>query len=225
MRKWMMMVALMAIAACLGMADSAEAKGKSKSKGNVCQKADQALARTGVGDSDGDGLSDCREARVLSTDPQNPDTDDDGLDDGDDFGQSCNPKDEDTDDDGTPDGEDPTPVVTQELEALLDTLTCPVAEVLDPPTPAVPGSLGALGTTLVLNADTRFKHISCEDLAAQLALGEGNLLVEVKVLENTLGELNAKSVELERGCRRPDHHHGWWEHDGDDDDDEDGDDD
>ena len=175
------------------------------------------MAATGVGDSDGDGVSDCRETRVLSTDPQNPDTDDDGLDDGDDFGQSCNPKDDDTDDDGTPDGSDPTPVVTQKLVALLDTLTCPVAAVVDPPAPAVPGSLGALGSTIVLTADTQFKGITCEDLAAKAALNEGNLLVEVRVLENALHELNATSVELERGCHRPDHHHdgGMWGHGGD----------
>jgi hypothetical protein len=217
MRKWMTIAIVLLIGSVLWLPGSAEARGKSK--GDVCKKADQTLARTGVGDSDGDGLSDCRESRILSTDPQNPDTDDDGLDDGDDFGKSCNPTDDDTDDDGTTDGEDPTPVITQKLVALLDTLTCPVDAVVDPPTPAVPGSIGALGTTIVLTPDTHFWGITCADLATQAALGEGNLLVEVRVLENTLHELNATSVALERGCRRPDHHHGgWWGHDENDDD-------
>lgn len=225
MRKWMLIAVAVALVAWLGMAGSAAAKGKGN-KGDVCRKAEQALARTGVGDSDGDGISDCRETRVLSTDPRNPDTDDDGLDDGDDFGKACNPKDEDTDDDGVPDGDDPTPVVTQKLVALLDTLTCPVAAVVDPPTPAVAGSIGALGTTAILTTDTQFRGKTCEELAAQLALNEGNLLVKVRILENTLGELNARSVTILQGCRRPDHHHGWWPHEHDEDeDDDDGDDD
>lgn len=222
MPKWMMIVLALLLGACLWSPDAAEAKGKK----DACRKSDAKLALTGQGDADGDGVSDCREARYLRTDAQNPDTDDDGLDDGDDFGKSCDPKDDDTDDDGVPDGDDETPVVTQELEALLDGLTCPVAEILEPPTPAVAGSITALGTTAVLDAETRFKGQSCEDLAALFALGEGNLLVEVKILENVLGELNATSVKVQRGCRRPDHHHGWWDrHDDDDDDDDDDEDD
>jgi len=215
MRKWMTIALAVALGACLWLPGSAEAK--SKGKKDACQKADQKLAQTGVGDADGDGVSDCREGRYLRTDPANPDTDDDGLDDGADFTKSCDPMDADTDDDGVPDGVDETPVVTQKMEALLDALTCPTAEVLDPPTPAVPGSISALGTTAVVNMETRFKGKSCEDLAALFALGEGNLLVEIKILENVLGELNATSVKLERGCRRPGHfNHWWWNRDDDD---------
>ena len=218
MQKWMMIVLSVVLGVCLWLPGSAEAKGKKDS----CRKADLKLALTGQGDSDGDGISDCREARYLQTDVQNPDTDDDGLNDGEDFGKACDPKDDDTDDDGVPDGVDPTPVVTQKMEALLDGLTCPTAEVLDPPTPAVPGSISALGATVLLDTATRFKGTSCADLASLFALGEGNLLVEVKILENVLGELHATSVELKQGCRRPDHHHrGWWGHHDDDDDDDD----
>ena len=223
MRNWMTIALAVALSACLWLPGSAEAK--SKGKKDACRKADLKLASTGVGDSDGDGVSDCRESRYLKTDTRNPDTDDDGLDDGDDFAKSCDPKDEDTDDDGVPDGDDETPVVTQKMEALLDAITCPVAEVLDPPTPAVPGSISALGTTAVLNAETRFRGKTCEDLATLFAEGEGNLLVEIKILENALGELNATSVTLKRGCRRPDHsYHWWWDRHDDDDDDEDDDD-
>jgi len=222
MRKWMTWLFALAIGACLGLAGTAEAKGKK----DVCRKADLRLALTGQGDADGDGVSDCREARYLKTDPENPDTDDDGLEDGDDFGKSCDPRDEDTDDDGLPDGEDPTPVVTQKLTALLDALTCPTAEVPET-SPFVPGSISGLGTTAILDADTRFFVKRCEDLAAVFAEGEGNLLVQVRIVENSLGELHATSVLPLRGCRRPDHLHGWgwgWGH-GEDDDDEDDDDD
>ena len=227
MRKWMMMALAVALAACSWLPGSAEAK--SKGKKDPCRKADLKLALTGEGDTDGDGVSDCREARFLWTDSLNPDTDDDGLDDGDDFGKSCDPTDDDTDDDGIPDGEDPTPVVTQKMEALLDALTCTTVPVPTPtsvPTEVVPGSISALGTTAVVDADTHFKGVSCEGLAALLALAEGNLVVEVTILENVLGELNATSVKLKRGCRRPDHHHGgWWNHDDDDDDDDEDDED
>ena len=127
MQKWMMIVLAVVLGVCLWLPGSAEAKAKK----DLCRKADLKLALTGQGDSDGDGVSDCREARYLLTDVQNPDTDDDGLTDGEDFGKSCDPKDDDTDDDGVPDGVDPTPVVTQKMVALLDALTCPTAEVLD----------------------------------------------------------------------------------------------
>lgn len=225
MRKWMMMVLAVVVAACLWLPGSAVAK--SKGKKDPCLKADLKLALTGQGDADGDGVSDCREARFLRTDSENPDTDDDGLDDGEDFGKSCDPLDDDTDDDGIPDGEDETPVVTQKMEALLDALTCTTVPVPTPtsePTEVIPGSISALGTTAVVDANTRFLGVSCEGLVALLALGEGNLVVEISILENVLGELNATSVKLEQGCRRRDHDHGgWWRHDDDDDDDDDDD--
>ena len=226
MRNWMTIAVAVALSACLWIPGSAEAK--SKGKKDPCSRADQRLLRTGVGDADADGVSDCRESQLLKTDPQNPDTDDDGLDDGDDFAKSCDPKDEDTDDDGVPDGDDETPVVTQKMVALLDALTCPTPEVpgtpKEPtPLPEIPGSISALGTTAAVGTDTSFGRLSCDNLVTLFELGEGNLLVEIKILENALGELNATSVTLVRGCRRPDHHHSWprwWDHDDDEDDDD-----
>ena len=83
-------------------------------------------------DTDGDGLSDCREIEISTnpynpdtdgdglgdapedvgvTDPLDPDTDDDGRSDGDEVNGAdpTNPVDSDTDDDGQPDGTDPFP--------------------------------------------------------------------------------------------------------------------
>jgi hypothetical protein len=60
-------------------------------------------------DSDGDGLSDDDETGVYSTDPMNPDTDEDGIDDGDEIALGLDPRDNDFDNDGLLDGEDPDP--------------------------------------------------------------------------------------------------------------------
>ncbi|MEL6948715.1 MAG: OmpA family protein [Pseudomonadota bacterium] len=63
-------------------------------------------------DPDGDGLSNAQEA-ILGTDPDDPDTDNDGIDDGDETGNDAfinagdtNPLDADTDDDGVSDGDE-----------------------------------------------------------------------------------------------------------------------
>ncbi len=55
-------------------------------------------------DTDGDGLSDRYEARVLGTSPTSADTDGDGVDDGRELELGLNPKAADTDGDGLPDG-------------------------------------------------------------------------------------------------------------------------
>ncbi|HEX2484917.1 MAG TPA: hypothetical protein VHQ66_06435, partial [Myxococcota bacterium] len=137
-----------ALVAALGLAvgapTAAAAKKKAKDK---CARADARLAATGKGDRDGDGLSNCRE-RQLRSSALDPDTDDDGLDDGDELEEGCDPTAPDSDGDGIPDGEDPTPAPPplQKIEAFLDALTCPQ--------PGVPGSLGALGITVVLDDAT-----------------------------------------------------------------------
>lgn len=56
-------------------------------------------------DSDGDGLSDAREAE-LGTDPNNPDSDGDGINDGDEVTLGTDPNNTDTDGDGVSDGEE-----------------------------------------------------------------------------------------------------------------------
>jgi hypothetical protein len=172
---------------------SASAKTKSK---DPCSKADALLARTGQGDTDADGLSDCRETRTLRTFPNDRDSDDDGMDDGAEIPKACDPLDPDSDDDGIDDGDDSSPAVEQKLEALLDAIVCPVAD--------VPGSISALGISAVLNAQTEFEHASCADLASLLA-GGSSVLVDVEILEDVLGALTATEVELEKPRHNHDH--------------------
>lgn len=64
----------------------------------------------GSGDEDEDGLEDWDEVMIYGTEPCNPDTDGDGLNDGEEVDIGTNPLDSDTDDDGVPDGEDPAPL-------------------------------------------------------------------------------------------------------------------
>ena len=175
-----------------------------------CDRADARLAKTGKGDRDGDGISNCRE-RLLRTAADDVDSDDDGLDDGDEMATGCDPLDPDSDDDGTGDGEDDTPAAPrQKIEALLDALACP--------TEGAAGSLTALGVTVVLDATTEFEDLSCEEIAALFA-SEGSVQVEVKILEDEAGGLTAREVEL----GDHDGHHGG--SGGDDDEDGDGGDD
>jgi hypothetical protein len=184
----------------------ASAKGGGK---DPCAKADARLARTGQGDSDGDGVSDCRE-RLMHTAIDDPDTDHDGMSDGDEMHASCNANDPDSDHDGIDDGDDATPALVQKVEAVLDALTCPTETT---PGTVTPGTLTALGIHVSIPDTTEFEDTTCADLAARLTTGE-KVFVKVKILEDMLGALSAKEVE----ARGP-------HHDGDDDDQgEDGDD-
>ena len=200
-----------ALVAALGLAvgapTAASAKRKAKDR---CARADARLAATGKGDKDADGLSNCRE-RMLGTSLVAADSDSDGLDDAEEVTEGCDPNAPDSDDDGIPDGEDPTPApppAEQKLEAFLDALTCPQT--------GVPGSLTALGVTVVLDDATEFEDTTCEELAAALAVPE-TVRVEVKLLEDEAGGLLATEVER-------DEHHDWGDHDfGDDDGHDDGD--
>jgi hypothetical protein len=209
MQRWIVLVLI----GVLGAFVSAPSPAIAKAKKDPCRKADEKMAQTGEGDTDGDGLSDCRE-KLLRTFMNDSDSDDDDLPDGADFAKSCNPLDHDSDDDGIDDGHDASPAVVQEIKALLDAITCPQIVVPTPTVPGseVPGSISALGTTAVLDRRTEFEDASCAQLAALLA-ADGSPFVEIKILENALGELRAKEVELER-----------FHFNGDDDDDDDDDD-
>ena len=103
-----------------------------------CDRADARLAKTGKGDKDGDGISNCRE-RLMRTAIDDPDSDADGMDDGDEMAGGCDPLDSDSDGDGIPDGQDDTPArpPKQKVKALLDALSCP--------SEGATGSITALG--------------------------------------------------------------------------------
>ena len=68
------------------------------------------LVADGSGDEDGDGLTDLEEVADVGTDPCNPDTDGDGLNDGDEVNLGTDPTNPDTDGDGVPDGADADPL-------------------------------------------------------------------------------------------------------------------
>jgi hypothetical protein len=172
---------------CLGLA-LLLVLGSAPATAGRCDRADARLARTGKGDRDGDGIGNCRERRVLRTAVDDADSDDDGMDDGDEVASGCDPLDPDSDDDGTQDGEDDSPAAAprQKLEALLDAIRCPAE--------AAPGSIAALGVTAVLDASTEFEDETCEELAARFA-AEGSAFVEIELLEDESGGLTALEVE------------------------------
>jgi hypothetical protein len=173
-----------------------------------CDRADARLAKTGKGDKDGDGISNCRE-RLMRTAIDDPDSDADGMDDGDEMAGGCDPLDSDSDGDGIPDGQDDTPArpPKQKVKALLDALSCP--------SEGATGSITALGISIVLDETTEFEDETCEELAARFA-AEGTAFVEIEVLEDEAGGLTAREVESEDD-HDGDHDHDF-DHDGDGDD-------
>jgi len=181
-------VAVVALGLWLTAPTAASAKGKIKSKS--CASAEMALLTTGQGDSDGDGLSDCREGKQLGTNPNDPDTDHDGVSDGDEVAEHCDPHDADSDHDGVEDGDDDSPgMPQQQMKAFLDALTCPQV--------GVPGSITALGTTALLDDTTEFEDTTCDALLAQLQTPGTVVKVEIKIVEDSLGALTATEVETE----------------------------
>jgi hypothetical protein len=71
-------------------------------------------------DVDDDGLTECAETAIHGTDPQDPDTDDDGLLDGEEVAFLTAPKDPDTDDDGLSDGDEVLVLGTDPLDPDTD---------------------------------------------------------------------------------------------------------
>lgn len=196
-----------------------------------CERADAIAASTGRGDRDFDGLSNCTERQVLGTSQRDPDTDDDGSDDGDEVANGTNPVDADSDDDGLTDGDedhlgtdpletdsdedgasdgedaDPADELDREIEGDVDALSCPGVE--------GNGSVTVLGISIAVTPETEFEGVlDCPGLADLLA-ATGGAHVEVDVV-GTGSELAAEEIEIEDA-----------DHDGspelvDDDDDDDG---
>jgi hypothetical protein len=70
-------------------------------------------------DTDEDGLDDGEEVNNRRTDPLNPDTDGDGLKDGEEISRGMNPLNPDSDGDGVPDAQDQTPLQTSTVTPNL----------------------------------------------------------------------------------------------------------
>ena len=162
-----------------------------------CVRADRRVAATGRGDRDHDGVSNCREKSEFHTDVRDPDTDDDGLSDGEEVKYGTDALDRDSDDDGVSDGVevergsdpldddsdhdgvsdaddlDPLGELRARVAGPVTSVVCPTAD-----------SDGVLSTPcldVVLTADTRFRGSgSCEDLA-RLVTDNGGGYVEVEL--------------------------------------------
>ena len=150
-----------------------------------CARADAMLATRGIGDPDQDGLSSCHERKVSLTSPRNDDSDEDGIEDGDEVDDGTlpndadsdndglsdgdedvaetNPHDSDSDDDGVSDGSDSDPddELSNKIEGDVTTLTCPAG--------GVDGSITLLGNAIVLNAATEYEGVRREVRGAHTA--------------------------------------------------------
>lgn len=182
----------LALAMSLSLTTATNADAKAP-KIKSCAGPEAEFLATGEGDRDGDGLSDCRETRQLRTLANDPDTDDDGLMDGEEIELRCDPRNSDSDDDGLDDGEDDSSrIPEQKVEGILDALTCPSVGVV--------GTISVLGTTALLDAGTEFEDESCAELAELLAAGvlSGTpVMVEVEIAEDSIGAMTAIEVEVE----------------------------
>jgi len=83
----------------------------------------------GTRDTDEDGVDDGEEVNTLGTDPMRPDSDGDGLRDGDEVTRGTDPMDPDSDDDGLRDNVDPDPLVPED-EGVDPPVTVPPVEEL-----------------------------------------------------------------------------------------------
>jgi len=152
-----------------------------------CAAADARLAAKGVGDSDHDGLSDCREHKILGTNPRNFDSDHDGVPDATEVADGTNPLDVDSDDDGLSDGAeavagsdplvqdsdgdglvdgtdtDPNGDLDSEIRGAIGSLTCDA-----------PANVVVLGITIAVDGQTRFEGPQdCASLQAAIAANGG----------------------------------------------------
>ena len=171
-----MVAVLVLVGGTSGFADSSD---------GVCARAEQKLTRTGKGDADGDGLSNCAERKIHGTkakaadsdedgvddgeeiedgtDPLDPDTDDDGMNDGEEEEAGTDPNDDDTDDDGEEDGEDldPNDSLGAFIEGMVSEATCTDDGI---------GTLTVLGIPVLIDEETEFEGSDgCAGIAERLA--------------------------------------------------------
>jgi hypothetical protein len=177
---------------------------------NPCAAADARLAARGTGDADHDGLSDCRERKLLHTDPRNFDSDHDGVPDATELADGTNPMDADSDDDGLSDGAekaigsdplnadtdddgiadgtdaDPNNDLDSEIRGAVGSLTCPAG--------GAGGSIVVLGISIALDLQTRFEGGGdCAGLQAAIA-ANGGAHVQVVVQQGAGGGLLADKI-------------------------------
>jgi len=181
-----------------------------------CAAADARLAAKGTGDSDHDGLSDCKERKILGTNPRNFDSDHDGVPDATEVADGTNPVDADSDDDGLSDG-DEAAIGTDPLVEDTDgdgindgpTAGVPNSEDKDPNgeldseirgmidslTCEAPASIVVLGLTIAIDGQTRFEGPQdCPSLKALIA-ANGGAHAEVEVREG--GGLVAEKISVD----------------------------
>ncbi len=204
-------VAMMLAATALGVVVLASETAEAQL--DPCIRADLNLALYGRGDVDQDDLSNCREMKVLftnpkdfdtdsddepdgieledGTDPLDADSDDDGVDDGVEVDQGTDPTDADSDNDGEVDGldDDPDNDLGSKIEGLATSLTCP-DEV------GSPGTIVVLGISINIDGTTDFDGADdCTELSAKFAAA-ADVAVEVEVV-GTLGSFTATELEVE----------------------------
>jgi hypothetical protein len=180
--------------------------------GNRCETTNPRLARAWAGDFDYDGLSNCQERYELRTSPRDPDSDDDGMRDGDEVESGTDPRDSDSDDDGRSDGdeeaggtdpddpdsdddgmddgEDPDPVddLRAQIEGDATVVTCDTSP-----------SLLVLGIPIQLTPATDYRGVAdCTELAAILT-ANGAVHVEVRVTGDLSTALVAMLVRADDG--------------------------
>jgi len=218
-RSQLLMLGL-ATAGLIGAALLFDASSALASSADRCAKAEARLAATGRGDRDFDGLSNCTERIVLGTDRRDPDTDDDGLNDGDEIASGTDPLNPDSDQDGLSDGEeesigtdpldsdtdhdgvadgddlDPADDLRNQIEGNIDSITCPA----DP----TDGTLIVLGISITLTPATTYEGVaSCDDLVAVVTT-DGTAHVEVEVTVPPLGAIRVHLEDADNNGRPDD---------------------
>lgn len=202
-------VLLSALAGMLLMVGALMASDAAAQAVDPCAKADAVLATKGRGDPDQDGLSTCRERKITATSPTNDDSDNDGIEDGEEIDDSTDPLDDDSDDDGlsdgdedlaetnpddpdsdndgTPDGADldPDDELGDRIEGDATSIVCPSV--------GVDGSVTLLGNAIILNMSTEFEGAeTCAAIEANI-LANGSAHLEAHVEAG----LVASELELE----------------------------